>query len=54
MNLSDLVGTAGMMSYDIELTDYRVVLAYYTPFNDIFYNVIFNMKVSVSAHAAGL
>ena len=43
--LSDLVGTAGMISYDIFGTEYKAVVAYYTPFNDLFYDNQFNMKV---------
>ena len=43
--VSDLVGTAGMISYDIFGTDYKAVVAYYTPFNDVLYDNQFNMKV---------
>ena len=43
--IKDLVGTAGMMSYDIDGTDYKVCIAYYTPFNDLLYDNQFNIKV---------
>ncbi len=50
--LSDLIGTAGLVSYDIPGTDYKVCVAYYTPFNDIFYDNQFNIKVTLHRRSA--
>ena len=48
ITFSDLVGTAGLMSYDIVGTEYKIVVTYYSPFNDAFYDNEFNMKVCAS------
>jgi len=38
-------GTSGVLSYDIEGTDYKVALMWQVPWNTLLYDIVFNVKL---------